>query len=136
MPDFGEGGTRDVTVYDGFETVRFGEGEYLHYHLTASGPEPRFSFACKKRELLTQFDFDDHPTEQYKWEVGTGKQISVDENDDVYSVGMLFNTNVKYNLVVERRNADDGVIKKLIDVEYASKVPEDVFFEPLRVFLG
>lgn len=136
MPDFGKGGTRDITKYDGVETVSFGDGEYLHFKLTASGPEPRFSFTCLQRDLFTQFDFSDHPTELYEWEVGSDKEITDDENDDVFTIGMQFVTNPEYTLVIERRRANDSVIKTLVDVTYTSNVAEDKYFETVRIFRG
>jgi hypothetical protein len=136
MPDFGKGGTRDITANDDVETVRFGDGEYLHFALTASGAEPLFSFTCLQRDLLTQFDFENHPTDLYEWEVGSEKQITDDEDDDVYSVGMSFITAREYTLVVERRRANDSVIKTLINITYTSDVAEDKFVETIRIFRG
>jgi hypothetical protein len=136
MPDFGEGGTRDITRNDDVETVRFGDGEYLHFGLTASGAEPIFAFSCLQRDLLAQSDFDEHPTDFYEWEVGSEKEITDDEDDDVYTVGLSFITARRYRLVVERRRADDSVIKTLIDITYTSDVAEDKFFETIRIFRG
>lgn len=131
---FGTAGTRDERTYEPSVTVQFDEGEFLHFKLTVSGAEPLFSFACKDQKRLSQSDFEDHPTSVYEWDLGTGKEQEPDKKKDVYVVGMLFTTAIKYTLEVAHCRRSGSVIEQLIDVDYKSLAPEDKFREILSVF--
>lgn len=131
---FGKAGTRDERTYITSVTVQFDEAEYLHFKVTVSGAEPLLSFACKDQERLSQSDFPNHPTDIYQWDLGSGKDQEPDQKEDVYALGMLFTTAVKYTLEVEHRRENGDVITQLIDVDYESTAPEDKYREILSVF--
>ncbi|MDQ3816417.1 MAG: hypothetical protein M3362_01850 [Acidobacteriota bacterium] len=131
--NFGQSGVRTERTYMPAVSVRFAAGEFLHYKLNVSGAEALFSFDCEDQNRLTQSDFQDHPTDVYEWDLGVGKEQEPDSGQDVYSLGMLFTTAVKYTLVVDHLAANGQRIKQVIDVDYASTTPADEYSEPLTV---
>jgi hypothetical protein len=108
-------------------------GEYLYFKVTVKGAEPIFTFACKHRARRSAQQFSGHPKGEYEWTWSHNNNES-DAADDMYVVGMLFITAIKYTLLVEHRSQDDQLINKLKDIDYESQEPSDSFTEALRVF--
>lgn len=133
MADFGQAGKRTVRVYKGAVIVRFSQGEFLSFRLTAKGAEPIFTFACMHRALLSEHEFEGHPQQVYEWTWGRNEPGQIDAEDDMYGVAMSFITAIKYTLLVEHRGKDGGIIKVLKDIDYESQAPQDNFTEILEV---
>jgi len=132
---FGKAGKRTERTYRPSVTVRFSEGEFLRFKLTASGAEARFAFECEDDvERISATSFQNHPTDVYRWELGVGKREEPDRSEDVYGVGMLFTTAVKYTFRAEHLREDETRIALLVDVDYESTAPEDKYNEVLTVF--
>lgn len=118
--------------------IRASKGEYLLYKVTVLGPEPIFTLVDSKNDklLLSQ---DNQPSSQVprvyqrKWPL-PADPVSTITN---HTLGMHFlgavQEKMKYTYVVELHNSDDTVKLKLIDKDYESTTPEDVFFQALGV---
>jgi hypothetical protein len=133
MADFGVAGKRTVRVYKGAVIVRFSQGEFLSFRLTAQGAEPIFTFACMHHALRSEHQFEGHPKQVYEWNWGRNPGQEIDADDDMYGVAMSFITAIKYTLLVEHRQQNGGLIKVLKDIDYESQAPQDNFTETLEV---
>jgi hypothetical protein len=134
MSNFGNAGTRTARVDIDTVLVHLSVGEYLSYKVVAKGAEAVFTFACAHRLLKAANQFPGHPMASYDWKwfknPGEG-----DASQDIYGVQFSFASAVKYTLRIEHRNAQDGLIQLLQDIDYESQDPKDWYQEPLEVFL-
>jgi len=141
MADFGKAGKLTIRTDDVAAVVSLSGGEYLSYKLTVEGANPIFTFACKHNPRLSEHEFAGHPKQVYEWTwsrptpgaTGVPNEKS-DAVDDLYVVAMAFIAAVKYTLVIEHRDRNNKVIRKLQDIDYESQDPEDNFTESLRIF--
>jgi hypothetical protein len=78
--------------------------------------------------------FPGHPMQTYdwKWLKNSGEG---DASQDIYGMQFGFVPTIKYTLRIEHRNAQDGVIQLLQDIDYESQDPKDWYQEALEVFL-
>ena len=140
MSDFGSTGKLTIRAHDVAAMVKLSVGEYIHYKLTVQGAEPIFTYACKHRARLSEHQFSGHPKQVYEWtwcrttELNGVPNQRNDASDDMYVVTMAFITALKYTLVAEQRDRNDGTVRVLKDIDYESQSPEDTFTETLRVF--
>jgi hypothetical protein len=140
MPDFGNAGTRTVTVYNADVTVDATAGEYLDYSLTASGGMPAFTYTCADRDPISKSDqFPGHPKANYRWKLQkTGEAlpgiVAADRNGyDTYSVAMSFLGAVRYDLTINLCDGG-GTVKKVVQqISYSSTDSRDYYAEPLGV---
>ncbi len=140
MPDFGNAGTRTVTVYNPNVTISAAAGEYLAYSLTASGGMPDFSYTCADRDPIFGSDkFSGRPRANYTWKLQKSGEIlpSIVAADrttfDSYSVSMSFLGIVRYDLTINLCNSDGSVKKIIQQISYASNDGRDFCAEPLGV---
>ena len=134
-PDFGRAGKVTIRTSKVAVGVNLGEGQYLFYRLRVAGAQPLFSWACEHGPRLKAADFPGHPKQVYEWTWGRESPGLKDNDDDVYSVGMLFTAATKYTLFVELRGRNDEPIKTLKDVDLESQAPQDSFTSALRIFV-
>ena len=132
MADFGVAGKLTIREFDAAVKVRVSQGEYLFFRLTVKGAEPIFTFACKHKARLSEHQFAGHPKKVYEWTWSKGQNES-DLPMDMYAVGMSFITAIRYTLLVEHRDQNDGLIDLLKDIDYESTHSADNFTETLRV---
>lgn len=140
MPDFGNAGTRTVTVFNANVNVNATAGEFLDYSLTASGGVPAFAYACSHRDPISQSDqFPGHPKANYRWQLQKAGEalpstVARDSTDfDVYSEAMSFLGAVKYDLLINLCNSDGSVKKVVQQISYASNDSTDTCSEDLGV---
>jgi len=140
MADFGNAGTRTVTVFNANVTVNASAGEFLEYSLTAAGGVPAFAYACSHRDPISKSDqFPGHPKANYKWRLQkTGEAlpstVARDSTDfDAYSVAMSFLGAVRYDLLINLCNSD-GTVKKVVQqISYASNDSTDTCSSDLGI---
>lgn len=140
MADFGNAGTRTVTVFNANVKVNASAGEFLEYSLTAAGGVPSFAYACSHRDPISQSDrFAGHPKALYKWRLQkTGEALpSTVARDstafDAYSLAMSFLGAVRYDLLINLCNGD-GTVKRVVQqISYASSDSTDTCSEDLGV---
>ncbi len=134
MSNFGNAGTRTARVDIDTVMVHISAGEYLFYNVIAKGAEAVFTLACAHRLLKAANQFPEHPKQSYEWKwlknPGEG-----DSTQDIYGMQFSFVSAIKYTLRIEHRNALDGVIQLLQDIDYESQDPKDWYQESLEVFL-
>lgn len=140
MPDFGNAGTRTVTVFNPNATVNATAGEFLDHNLTASGGMPAFAYACADRDPISRSDqFPGHPKANYAWKLQkTGEVlpsvVAADSNDfDAYTVAMSFLGAVRYDLTINLCNRDGSVKNVVQKISYASNDSTDSCAEDLGV---
>jgi len=141
MADFGKAGKLTIRTHDVAVVVSLTNREYLNYKLTVQGASPVFTFACVHGPRLSEHQFAGHPKSLYEWNwsrpnpgpSGVPNETS-DASDDLYVVSMSFLAALKYTLVVEHRDQNDGLIRTLKDIDFESTSPKDNFTETLRVF--
>ncbi len=140
MADFGKAGKLTFRTHDVAVVVSLTNKEYLYYKLTVEGAVPIFTFACIHTPRLSEHQFAGHPKKVYEWTwcrptagAGTPNEDS-DAPDDMYVVAMSFITAIKYTLLVEHRDQNNNVIRRVKDIDYESQAPEDNYTETLRVF--
>ena len=140
MPDFGNAGTRTVTVYNPEVTLDAAVGEYLDYNLTASGGMPAFAYTCADRDPITRSDkFPGRPKMKYEWRLQKSGELLptiavADRNAfDAYSVAMSFLGIVRYDLTIDLCNSDGTVKKAIQQISYSSTDGRDYYPEPLGV---
>lgn len=134
MGNFGNAGTRTARTDLDTVMVHLSADEYLYYKVNAKGAEAVFTFACAHRLLKAANQFPGHPMQSYEWKwfknPGDG-----DASQDIYGMQFSFVPAIKYTLRIEHRNAQDGAIQLLQDIDYESQDPKDWYQESLEVFL-
>jgi hypothetical protein len=140
MPDFGNAGTRTVTVFNPNVTVNATAGEFLNYTLIASGGMPAFAYACAHRDPISRADqFAGHPKASYGWKLQkTGEVLpsvvaADSSNFDPYTVAMSFLGAVRYDLTINLCNGDGSVKNVVQQISYASNDSTDSCAEDLGV---
>jgi hypothetical protein len=135
MADFGNDGTRTVTVSENAVEVKLSDPlnkEHLHYFITANGGTPIFTLSCRHREILWSQDTFGPPAMNYQrvWPF-TPSEVDdrTDPVDDVYVMSFSFLHANKYTLVVERHDAQHKVLETIKRVSYTSDDPSDKFSE-------
>jgi len=142
MPDFGQGGTRTVTIYHGDVTVAGANGQYLEYVIDAQGGNPLFVYSCAHRDLIVaSYQFAGHPLAQYAWRLVLNAAAVNGPTDftadslptDAFVVSLSFLGVTDYKLTVNLRDPG-GALKQVVQqVEYKSQVAQDSFREGLMV---
>jgi hypothetical protein len=139
-PDFGNAGTRTVTVYNASATINAAAGEYLNYSVTVSGGMPALVYTCAHRNPISQSDqFPGHPQANYGWKLqqAGGPLPAVVAADsgayDAYSVGMSFLGAVRYDLTISLCNSDGSLKQTAQQISYASTDSSDYYAEALGV---
>lgn len=134
MADFGNNGTRNVTVSETAVRVKLSDPqkkEHLHYFITAQGGTPIFNLSCKHRTHWSEATFGP-PAMNYErvWPFAAGDvDDQNDGEDDIYVVSFSFLHVLNYRLVVERHDSNHQVLEVIKHIEYASNVPSDKFRE-------
>jgi hypothetical protein len=138
MADFGQEGTRSVTVGFGGTKLRRsgGEADYLHYKLTAKGPNPNFSLTSDSNKEI--WSHDQFPTPQMNYELKWPKSDADIEGPDVFYVLLLHfigavNAPVEYRLVLDHCDKNGDQVKRVKDITYKSTAPTDSYSEPINV---
>jgi hypothetical protein len=142
MPDFGQCGTRTVTIYHGDVTVAGLNGQYLEYVIDAQGGNPLFVYSCAHRDLIVaSYQFAGHPLAQYAWHlvlnaaaVNSPTDFTADSlPTDAFVVSVSFLGATDYKLNVNLRDPG-GTLKQIVQqIEYKSQVAQDSFREGLMV---
>ncbi|HET9408334.1 MAG TPA: hypothetical protein VFO39_13925 [Candidatus Sulfotelmatobacter sp.] len=140
MPDFGNDGTRTVTVYNPSVNPNSAAGEYLGYTLTVAGGNPAFVYTCADRDPISRSDqFPGHPKATYTWKLQKAGEVlplivGSDRNGyDACSVGMSFLGAVRYDLTINLCNNDGSVKKVIQQISYTSNDSRDYYAELLGV---
>lgn len=139
MPDtpasvtkFGNGGTRTLRQNKSAVVMSRSAGEYITYKIDARGAAASFGFSNTYRKIKQADEFPGHPQSPYEWTLRDG---DLPDNDETYTVALGFTAAVEYTLLVQHHRSDGTVIETHKDMDLASTDPNDMYFDPLRVFL-
>lgn len=110
------------------------QGEHLIYRVSPKGSQPIFTLVDSSLDKLLMSNHDSPASEnplvyRRRWPMPADSVAT----DSDHTLGLHFLAATEYRYEVEVRDANDMVVRTLIDITYSSTNPDDSYFQPLGV---
>ena len=113
--------------------VATGQGQFLHFSLTAGGPTAVFTFTSNVEGTLWEpADFPGPPKTLYEWD--HLRNPSDIQQLELLTLALAFFSNAQYTYTVDLCDRAGTVLQTVMNIQYTGS-PTDYTFESLRVII-